>query len=163
MSEQQHTKEPWANEYRKSICGGYAKEIFDASGITIASIAWYPVKISPNTTGTNGEANARRIVAAVNACAGIHTDYLEQCPSGGLFNLVDYSNELVKQRDDLLAALEGARESLDAIRLAVEPYDDIKPRDWKSDRANLRDAHTSAKETIEAVDTAIASVKDNTK
>ena len=71
--------------------------------------------------------------------------------------------ELFKQRDELLAALEGARESLDAIRLAVEPYDDIKPRDWKSDRANLRDAHTSAKETIEAVDTAIASVKSNTK
>ena len=71
--------------------------------------------------------------------------------------------ELFKQRDDLLAALEGARESLDAIRLAVEPYDDIKPRDWKSDRENLRDAHTSAKETIEAVDTAIASVKSNTK
>lgn len=67
-----------------------------------------------------------------------------------------------KQRDELLAALEGARESLDAIRLAVEPYDDIKPRDWKSDRANLRDAHTSAKETIESVDTAIASVKANT-
>ena len=48
--------------------------------------------------------NVRRYVACVNACAGIPTDDLEQCPSGGLFHLADMANEVVKQRDELLAA-----------------------------------------------------------
>lgn len=47
------------------------------------------------------------------------------------------AEEAIKQRDDLLAALE-------RCRFALEPYDDIKPRDWKSDRLNLRDAHQVA-------------------
>lgn len=49
---------------------------------------------------------------------------------------------------ELEAALKVAHENLDAIRFAVEPYDDIKPRDWKSDRANLRDAHQCAKQAL---------------
>lgn len=48
----------------------------------------------------------------------------------------------------LKSALKVAHENLDAIRFAVEPYDDIKPRDWKSDRANLRDAHQCAIEAL---------------
>ena len=56
-------------------------------------------------------------------------------------------NEIVtlrKQRDELLAALE-------RCRFALEPYDDIKPRDWKSDRLNLRDAHQAAVAAIASV------------
>lgn len=56
-------------------------------------------------------------------------------------------NEIVslrKQRDELLAAL-------DRCRFALEPYDDIKPRDWKSDRLNLRDAHQEAVAAIASV------------
>ena len=49
-----------------------------------------------------------RARACVNACAGIPTDDLERCPSGGLFHLADMANEVVKQRDELLAALEDA-------------------------------------------------------
>ena len=45
--------------------------------------------------------------------------------------------ELIRQRDELLAALK-------KCRFALEPYDDIKPRDWKTDRANLMLAHQSA-------------------
>ncbi len=92
-----HTKEPWsfspaenglewgveAGKWGVAICA-------DAPG-----------------DGTS-EANARRIVACVNACAGIPTDDLERCPSGGLFHLADMANEVVKQRDELLAALEDA-------------------------------------------------------
>ena len=134
MSEQ-HTKEPWKVSGTEHIVAG---------GNYVVALDCKPE-------------DARRIVACVNACAGLSTQCLEETGGG-----VEHYIAVIKQRDDLLAALEGARESLDAIRLAVEPYDDIKPRDWKSDRANLRDAHTSAKETIEAVDTAIASVKANT-
>ena len=92
-----HTKEPWsfspaenglewgveAGKWGVAICA-------DAPG-----------------DGTS-EANARRIVACVNACAGIPTDDLERCPSGGLFHLADMANEVVKQRDELLAALNDA-------------------------------------------------------
>jgi hypothetical protein len=56
-------------------------------------------------------------------------------------------NEIVslrKQRDELLTALE-------RCRFALEPYDDIKPRDWKSDRLNLRDAHQVAVAAIAGV------------
>ena len=56
-------------------------------------------------------------------------------------------NEIVslrKQRDELLAVL-------DRCRFALEPYDDIKPRDWKSDRASLREAHQAAVAAIASV------------
>lgn len=50
------------------------------------------------------EANARRIVACVNACQGLSTDELEQ---HGLVSAVGYELiELTKQRDELLTALE---------------------------------------------------------
>lgn len=54
-----------------------------------------------------------------------------------VLNLRQRVQDLEKQRDELLAALE-------RCRFALEPYDDIKPRDWKSDRLNLRDAHQVA-------------------
>ena len=49
--------------------------------------------------------------------------------------------------DELLRAL-------DQCRFALEPYDDIKPRDWKTDREKLAFAH-------QAACTAIARVKES--
>ena len=70
--------------------------------------------------------------------ASEYTDHLEE--PHALYTseqLRQRVQELEKQRDELLAALE-------RCRFALEPYDDIKPRDWKSDRLNLRDAHQVA-------------------
>ena len=53
------------------------------------------------------EANARRIVSCVNACEGIPTDALE-CEAG---NIVKVAGSLMKQRDQLLAAIEEALEA----------------------------------------------------
>ena len=61
-----------------------------------------------------------------------------------VLNLRQRVQELEKQRDELLAALE-------RCRFALEPYDDIKPRDWKSDRLNLREAHQAAVAAIASV------------
>ena len=47
--------------------------------------------------------DARRIVACVNACAGLPTEQLESSPPGGVLNGVA---GLIAQRDELLAALE---------------------------------------------------------
>ena len=49
-----------------------------------------------------GKADARRIVACVNACAGIDTDALEQYGDGNLEALFKMQSE----RDELLSALE---------------------------------------------------------
>lgn len=47
------------------------------------------------------EANARRIAACWNACDGIPTAWLE----GGAADILEHSIALIKQRDELLAAL----------------------------------------------------------
>lgn len=41
-------------------------------------------------------------------------------------------------------------EALEFCRFSLEPYDDIKPRDWKSDRENLRRAHHQAQKALAA-------------
>jgi hypothetical protein len=60
-----------------------------------------------NSIPTNDEANARRLVAAWNACEGLHAESLERNePLGD--QLVDALN----QRDELLAALKLAHKEL---------------------------------------------------
>ena len=56
------------------------------------------------------EANARRIVACVNACRGLGTDELEQ---HGLVSAVGYELiELTKQRDELLRDMQDVLDML---------------------------------------------------
>ena len=125
MSEQNHTPEPWS--YQASI---------PEDGFECFFINGERKRISDFDGPQDDEqfANVRRIVACVNACAGIPTDDLEQCPSGGLFHLADHANELVKQRDELLAAL--------------------RP---------LITSRMGAEQIREGIQKAIARVKDNTK
>ena len=84
-----HTQEPWKVQHPHAGQRGW--EIADSSGLN---------QISQDVT----EANARRIVACVNACAGLPTEQLESSPLGGVLNGVA---GLIAQRDELLAALEG--------------------------------------------------------
>lgn len=93
-----HTNEPWATEYRERPDGMFAQEIFDADGETIATMAWYPVKVEIGTA-TNREDNARRIVACVNACAGIPGEWLAEGPQR-------VWRELTTRNDELLSALK---------------------------------------------------------
>ena len=48
----------------------------------------------------------------------------------------------------LLAAAPDLLEALKQCRLALEPYDDVKPRDWKTDREKLAFAHQAARAAI---------------
>jgi len=41
------------------------------------------------------------------------------------------------------------------VRFAPEPYDDVKPRDWVSDRKNLQRAHQEIKEMLAELTTRI--------
>lgn len=132
MSENKHTPEPWRVELVNHALG----DTGDYEGVVEirAGDAKRPM-IEIWSDSDEAEANARRIVACVNALEGLN-DYA--LSGGWSFRGIEaYAKGLEKQRDELLAALE-------RCRFALEPYDDIKPRDWKSDRLNLRDAHQVA-------------------
>lgn len=61
--EHKHTAGPWGWSHRETANGNYSTQVYDASGKEIATIAWYPVRVS-NITMTSREANARLIAAA---------------------------------------------------------------------------------------------------
>lgn len=89
---QQHTPEPWEvsafgdglHAHNIPIC-----QFFNKCGDD------YP----------NREANARRIVACVNACVGIPNEQLE-CDNVAFVKIFNERNALKKQRDALLALLQ---------------------------------------------------------
>lgn len=66
----QHTKEPWV--YDASLPAGVYSD--DVTGSIIATCEGFGLAPRP---GEERAANARRIVACVNACAGIPTGALE--------------------------------------------------------------------------------------
>lgn len=49
---------------------------------------------------------------------------------------------------DLRAEMVILREALEQCRFTLEPYDDVKPRDWVTDREKLRRAHEVAKAAL---------------
>ena len=48
--------------------------------------------------------------------------------------------------------IQELRDALERCRFALEPYDDVKPRDWKTDRENLRHAHQAVCAAIAAME-----------
>ena len=97
-----HTKEPFGHD-DPSGAGAINRDLF--SGGCFTAEAMWPDK----------EVNARRIVACVNACVGVGTEYLED--NGPIIELVREHNTVLKQRDELLAFAEEVRRSGDT-RLA---------------------------------------------
>lgn len=91
MSE--HTKEPWL--FKDNIV--------------------YAMSADGMIAECSSEGNARRIVSAVNACAGIATRDLETKPLFTDGYMVMFE-EVTKQRDELLAALKDLHK---AYRMAV--------------------------------------------
>ena len=94
-----HTPEPW--------------EVTDLRYIRQSNEPRHVVARASKMDGM--DANARRIVACVNACATMPTDDLEEMVSvgGNIRNLAEFADELRKQRDELLAALTGLVEDLE--------------------------------------------------
>ena len=95
-----HTKEPFGHD-DPSGAGAINRDLF--SGVGFTAEAMWPDK----------EVNARRIVACVNACAGVGTEYLED--NGPIIELVREHNTVLKQRDELLTALAVSNFYLTAI------------------------------------------------
>ena len=101
MSENNHTPEPW--ETVKFYMSGRRVGVDSGTGEAICYF---------HNDGEKAKANARRIVACVNWCAGNSTEGMERAVEIGRPYSVERDKaierelELTKQRDDLLAALE---------------------------------------------------------
>lgn len=110
----QHTKEPWvvANEYdnRVHVCAPWSNEVRPEDSETFGSYLGAHVCELPFNDGVptreQARANARRIVACVNVCAGIGTEILENAPDFSTAFLSSETIRLKEQRDELFAALK---------------------------------------------------------
>lgn len=113
-----HTKEPWSIDENNIHIGSIATLHGDEDGYSEIWYEWHGDPISH-------KANARRIVACVNACAGIDTDNLEKFP-GWAKQGFDQGIAIRKQRDELLAALKAV------LRVSDEAgEDDEYSREWQ--------------------------------
>lgn len=117
----EHTPEPWRTDAKS----GFPQDVHDATGNLVAACS----------EANFGEANARRIVACVNACAGISIESLE---AGGIGSILSLGLEEQKrgdmaerERDELLEAAEvieiNAEECLDfdectAMLVPIDDY-----------------------------------------
>lgn len=103
MSENKYTPEPWRTD---AECG-FPQDIHDSKGHLFLRCG------SDFDNEIYGEANARRITACVNACAGFSTETLELIASvGGMQHKMTATAAVASQRDELLAALDVALENL---------------------------------------------------
>ncbi len=129
MSKAKHTPGPWRMGRKGNECRIYADPdqhaIARTYGPSLNGIGVCELTVPEN------KADARRIVACVNACEGFSIEELEDA------NLFQDSIESGNLMYELLEALK-------QCRLALEPYDDVKPRDWKTDREKLAFAHQAA-------------------
>jgi hypothetical protein len=123
----QHTREPWQKNHDDIFVGG---DIHDV----VASCHF--------DDNHDGRANARRIVACVNACAEFPTETLEQKFAGkmlvgsGVHLWMSYTDkkaeaeELKEQRDELLTALKSIADDIcdnQYTRIARAAIDKVKP------------------------------------
>lgn len=116
MSE--HTSEPWkVNDQTASGIMDNSFYICDEYGHNLVRVY--------NDYG-NQAANARRIVAAVNACKDVATDDLI---SGAVMicgsNLISYFDSLKQKREEMLTAIKVIRTWAGCPRYIKKDYDDI--------------------------------------
>jgi hypothetical protein len=97
-----HTKEPWRVELGsdENDWPKYWPTIHSDSGEIIGTEGFY------GDSREQSLADARRVVACVNACANMSTKYLEQCGKMARNEAGEAITDLICQRDELLAALE---------------------------------------------------------
>ena len=96
----QHTKEPWNG---KNI---------PLTASALERVGFYIVFTNNPATKDEAEANARRIVACVNACEGIPTGVLEK---QGMVPIEQVTHDIERQRDKLLATLEGLTNDIHSL------------------------------------------------
>lgn len=93
----QYTKEPWYVAHHSHIYADGHLHVGSTSD---------PIALSGNPIKTQAD-NARRIVACVNACAGISTETLE-LDGGSIGFYKSMAANANQQRDELLSAIKDA-------------------------------------------------------
>ncbi len=124
MTEEKRTPGPWAQSHRNNKRGMSATEIYDTSGETIATLAWYPVEKGNGVTATAREANAAFICLAVNNHDALVealkplAAFAEHLPMSGkpyeesiifAFNKTEMTVADVRRASELLSRLEATR------------------------------------------------------
>ncbi|WP_313453470.1 hypothetical protein [Stutzerimonas nitrititolerans] len=118
-----HVKTPWAVgvfEYRRKYSRWSPEQVAEARALESRKI----FSGSQPVAFCESPGDAARIVACVNACAGISTDALEYM--NGSLRSVDQMSVVEAQRDELLAALEACKchlaNSLHLVRVHVPEH-----------------------------------------
>lgn len=141
-----HTPEPWVmtqSAYSSKLFGSHTG--FNIDSQTRRDICNITLNNAPGIPEDERRANARRIVACVNACAGIRIEDLEAVPLE--FGLMGSLERLQLQNTELLEALKNLHvaaweqgctallsDELKAARAAIakaEGNHEIMPPDWK--------------------------------
>jgi hypothetical protein len=136
-----HTKEPWRvgklshpRDYEK------VRETAGLLDIVVDTETVPYVLASCNLNfPEDAKANARRIVACVNACAGISTENLEQNKpiKEGLHGLNDRIRTAEKQRDELLYVLEDVLDRY-ALEIGYTNWREVEGQIFDDSRALIK-------------------------
>jgi hypothetical protein len=119
-----HKKEPWIAEIN-----GDMTQIGAWSPAGRQVIAYCYAKVHPvdgyklggcNQPKEEAEANARRIVACVNACAGVDTEFLERTHDKGHESGIRKHMECEQQRNKLLLIVRGLMQKTPGAWQAAE-------------------------------------------
>lgn len=114
-----HTKEPWSARINETVT------IRDGQDNQIGILTHLHTKSGGRRDADEVAANARRIVACVNACAGLDTGMLENVAmTGGLVERFALLNQTEGQRDELLCLL-GVHPAENAMELAAKASKDL--------------------------------------
>ena len=119
MSENKHTPEPWRSFNNGQGIVGVSTDRSDVCWTRIEKGGWLD---SDRTIDTDYE-NARRIVACINACAGIPT-YQLTAENDNPTNLGEVIDAIRDQRDILLAALDRMAFAADVPVMAKDEGED---------------------------------------
>ena len=118
-----HTPEPWIRDDRS----GLECDVRAASGRKVAlcwGLASNNARNYDKKYKAECDANARRIVACVNACRGIDDELLaDDC----IRKTREDRDELLKQRDELLEALRGLLDGVDCSDYGEVGIDNPEP------------------------------------
>jgi len=113
MSEQLHTREPWHLYHENKVI-----EIHDGTSDAKSSIVFWTGFDAGDKSYEEKLANAHRIVACVNACAGIPTEQLETSHrNSAVTRLVENNIELLEAAKKYRQAVTDDWGALDAAEI----------------------------------------------
>lgn len=91
---------------------------------------------------------AQILVEAIGANGPANAEHLARIAAAEVARMREVSKEYIHALAVIRAENDRYRAALECCRFALEPFDDIKPRAWRTDYENLSRAHRSAKSAL---------------